>query len=65
MMVGWRAAQLNGGTGKHSRFSEEEILEIRDMYFRMPVKEIAKHFNCHVSLIYRYINRNPNRFRVV
>jgi hypothetical protein len=63
----WRKAHANGTIkmkGSRSRFSREEILEMRDMFHRMPAKEIAEHFECNVGLVYRYQKQDPVNYRV-
>lgn len=62
----WRTARAEGTIkmkGSRSRFSREEILEMRDMFHKMPAKAIAEHFNCSVGLIYRYQNKDPENYR--
>jgi hypothetical protein len=51
----WQKNKRSRQLGASSRFSIEEILEMRDMFHKMPAKEIAAHFECHISLIYRYM----------
>jgi hypothetical protein len=63
----WRKARDNGSIkmkGSRSRFSREEVIEMRDMFHKMPAKDIAAHFECSVALIYRYQNKDPENYRL-
>jgi hypothetical protein len=63
----WRKARDNGTIkmkGSRSRFSREEVLEMRDMFHKMPAKDIAAHFGCCVALIYRYQKKDPENYRL-
>jgi DNA invertase Pin-like site-specific DNA recombinase len=65
--MGWQRERRNTGIspGHASRFSEEEIREMRSMFLTHTVAEIAEHFNCARSLIYKWQRRDPIRYRTV
>jgi DNA invertase Pin-like site-specific DNA recombinase len=58
-------AHRNGNSHRASRFSEEEIQELRYMFLTNTATEVAEHFNCNRSLVYKYVRQSPQRYRKV
>jgi DNA-binding CsgD family transcriptional regulator len=66
MKDGWDIAKANNGIppGRPSRFNERQIKEIRRLFQTYSAEEIAERFGCKPSLVYKYVERDPIRYRV-